>query len=141
MEQVRQRSLSGLKEPAWLIAIFAALSAILAAIGLYGVVSHAVAQQRREIGIRMALGAQSNDVLSLIVGHVMLTIAGGLLLGIAAAAGAMRVTASLLFEVSALDPSAFVIAAAAMTVVGFVAALIPASRAIRVDPTTALRSE
>lgn len=141
MEQVRQRSLSGLKEPAWLITIFAALSAILAAIGLYGVVSHAVAQQRREIGIRMALGAQSTDVLSLIVGHVMLTITGGLLLGIAAAVGAMRVTASLLFEVSALDPSAFVSAAAAMTVVGFVAALIPASRAIRVDPTTALRSE
>ena len=141
MEQVRQRSLSGLKEPAWLIAIFAVLSAILAALGLYGVVSHAVAQQRREIGIRMALGAQSKDVLSLIVGHVMMTIVGGLLIGIAVAAGAMRVTASLLFQVSALDPSAFVIAAATMTAVGFVAALIPASRATRVDPTTALRSE
>ena len=141
MEQVRERSLSGLKEPAWLIAIFAVLSAILAALGLYGVVSHAVAQQRREIGIRMALGAQSNDVLSLVVGHVMVTIVGGLVVGIIAAAGAMRVTASLLFEVSALDPSAFVIAAAAMTTVGFVAALIPASRATRVDPTTALRSE
>ena len=141
MEQVHRRSLSGLKEPAWLIAIFAVLSAMLAALGLYGVVSHAVAQQRREIGIRMALGARSNDVVSLIVGHVMLTIVGGLLVGISAAAGAMRVTTSLLFEVSALDPSAFVIAAAAMTAVGFVAALIPASRATRVDPTTALRSE
>ena len=141
MEEVRQRSLSGLKEPAWLIAMFAALSAGLAALGLYGVVSHAVSQRRREIGIRMALGARANDVLALIVRNVMLMIAAGLALGVATAAAVMRVTTTLLFEVSALDPAAFVIAAAVMASIGLVAALIPATRATRVDPTTALRAE
>ena len=63
MEQIWERSLSGLREPVWLIGIFAAVSALLAALGLYGVVAHSVHQQRREIGIRMALGARSNDVL------------------------------------------------------------------------------
>lgn len=141
MEQIWERSLSGLREPVWLIGIFAAVSALLAALGLYGVVAHSVTQQRREIGIRMALGARSNDVLALIVRNVMVMIAAGLLIGLAGAAALTRVTASLLFEVSALDPAAFVTAAIAMAAIGLVAALIPASRATRVDPTTALRTE
>jgi putative ABC transport system permease protein len=141
LEALRQLSLSGLKEPAWLIGIFAMLSAFLAALGLYGVVAHAVAQQRREIGIRMALGAQANDVLSLVVRHVMVTIAAGLIIGVAGAAAVTRVMRVMLFQVSALDPAAFVIAAIAMTGVAAIAAIIPASRATRVDPTTALRSE
>jgi putative ABC transport system permease protein len=141
MEQIWERSLSGLKEPVWVIGIFAAVSALLAGLGLYGVVAHTVAQQRREIGIRMALGARANDVLSLIVGNVMLMIAGGLAVGLAGAAALTRVTKGLLFEVSALDPAAFAIAGAAMAGIGLVAALLPARRATRVDPTTALRSE
>jgi putative ABC transport system permease protein len=141
MEQVRHRSLSGLKEPAWLIAIFAALSALLAALGLYGVVSHSVSQQRREIGIRMALGARGNDVIALIVQNVMVTIVAGVIVGLAGAAALTRVTTSLLFEVSALDPIAFSAAGVTMAAVGVLAAVIPASRATRVDPTTALRSE
>jgi putative ABC transport system permease protein len=141
MEQVRQRSLSGLKEPAWLIAIFAALSAGLAALGLYGVVSHAVSQRRREIGIRMALGARANNVLTLVVRNVLVTIVAGVLIGLAGAAALTRVATSLLFEVSALDPMAFLAAAVTMAAVGAIAALVPASRATRVDPTTALRSE
>jgi len=141
MEQIWERSLSGLREPVWLIGIFAAVSALLAALGLYGVVAHAVHQQRRDIGIRMALGARSNDVLGLIVRNVMVMIAAGLVIGLAGAAALTRVTTSLLFEVSALDPTAFVAAAFAMATVGLVAALIPASRATRVDPTTALRAE
>jgi ABC-type antimicrobial peptide transport system permease subunit len=124
-----------------LIGIFAAVSALLAALGLYGVVAHSVHQQRREIGIRMALGARANDVLGLIVRNVMVTIAAGLAIGLAGAAALTRVTASLLFEVSALDPTAFLAAASAMAIVGLIAALIPASRATRVDPTTALRTE
>ena len=141
MEQIWERSLSGLREPVWLIGIFAAVSALLAALGLYGVVAHSVNQQRREIGIRMALGARSNDVLALIVRNVMVMIAAGLVIGLAGAAALTRVTTSLLFEVSALDPTAFVAAAIAMAAVGLIAALIPASRATRVDPTTALRAE
>ncbi len=141
MEQIWERSLSGLREPVWLIGIFAAVSALLAALGLYGVVAHSVHQQRREIGIRMALGARSNHVLGLIVQNVMVMIAAGLAIGLAGAAALTRVTASLLFEVSALDPTAFLAAAVAMAIVGLIAALIPASRATRVDPTTALRTE
>jgi ABC-type antimicrobial peptide transport system permease subunit len=89
----------------------------------------------------MALGARANDVVSLVVRNIVITVAGGLVAGLTAAAALTRVTASLLFETSALDPVAFVIAAAVMTSVAIMAALIPASRATRVDPTTALRSE
>ncbi|HWI17543.1 MAG TPA: ABC transporter permease, partial [Vicinamibacterales bacterium] len=141
MEEIWERSLSGLTEPVWLIGIFAGVAALLAALGLYGVVAHAVTQQRREIGIRMALGARANDVLSLIVSHVLTTILAGLVVGLVAAVALTRVTRSLLFEVSALDPTAFAIGAAVMAAVGLIAALVPASRATRVDPTTALRSE
>jgi predicted permease len=141
LEDIWERSLSGLTEPVWLIGIFAAVAALLAALGLYGVVAHSVAQQRREIGIRMALGAQSNDVLALVVRHVALTICVGLAIGLAGALVFTRVTERLLFEVSALDPAAFAIAAVTMAGVGLVAALVPASRATRVDPTTALRAE
>jgi predicted permease len=141
LEQIRQRSLSGLREPAWLIAIFAALSALLAALGLYGVVSHGVAQQRREIGIRMALGARASDVLGHVVRQALVMVVGGLVVGVAAAVALTRVTQSLLFQVDAMDPLAFAAAAAAMATIGVVAALVPARRATRVDPTTALRSE
>jgi putative ABC transport system permease protein len=141
LDELRDISLSGLQEPAWLIGAFATLSALLAALGLYGVVSHSVSQQQREIGIRMALGAQSQDVIGMIVRHVLTTIVVGLGCGLAGAVALTRVTKSLLFEVSPLDPFAFTTAAVAMIVVAMAAALVPASRAIRVDPTTALRSE
>ncbi len=141
LEQIWRRSLSDLTEPVWVIGIFAAISALLAAIGLYGVVAHGVAQHRREIGIRMALGASGRDVLSLIARNVTMMIAAGLVIGLAGAAALTRVMRSLLFEVSALDPSAFAAAAVAMAAIGLLAALIPAARAPRVDPTTALRAE
>ena len=141
MAQIWARSLSGLTEPVWLIGIFAGVSALLAALGLYGVVAHAVTQQQREIGIRMALGARPNDVLTLVTRDVLVMIAAGLAIGLLGAAALTRVTASLLYEVSALDPAAFAMAAASMFAVTIVAALVPAGRATRVDPTTALRAE
>jgi len=141
MEEIWQRSLSGLTEPVWLIGIFAAVAALLAALGLYGVVTHTVTEQRREIGIRMALGARRGNVLGLVVGNATVMVGGGLVLGLAGAAVLTRVTRSLLFEVSALDPFAFAVAAAAMAGVGLVAAIVPATRATRVDPATALRAE
>ncbi|MBY0492633.1 MAG: ABC transporter permease [Cyanobacteria bacterium] len=141
VEQLRELSLSGAREPAWLIGVFAALSAFLAAFGLYGVVSHAVTQQRREIGIRMALGATSMNVLSMVVQHAMTTIVIGLIVGLGGAYALTRVTKSLLFEVSPLDPFAFAVAAVSMATAAMVAAIVPANRATRVDPTTALRSE
>jgi putative ABC transport system permease protein len=141
LEELRALSLSGMLEPAWLIGIFAMLSALLAALGLYGVVSHSVTHQRREIGIRMALGAGSRSVISLVVRHVLTTIVFGSIAGLAAAVAATRVMRTLLFGVSALDPAAFITAAVVMALVGVTAALIPATRATRVDPTTALRQE
>ena len=141
MEQIWQRSLSDLVEPVWLIGTFAAVSALLAGLGLYGVVAHGVAQHRREIGIRMALGASAGDVLALIGRNIVTMIAVGLAVGLAGAAAVTRVMGNLLFEVSALDPTAFVAAAAVMATVALVAALVPARRATRVDPASTLRAE
>lgn len=141
MEQIWERSLSGLKEPVWLIGIFAMVSALLAAIGLYGVLSHSVTQQRREIGIRMALGARANDVLSFVARSTLTMVGLGLAAGLAGAFALTRVTSSLLFEVSARDPWAFVAGALGMGTIALFAALVPARRATRVDPTTALRAE
>ena len=141
MEQIWRQSLSGLREPVWLIGAFALISALLAAIGLYGVLSHSVAQQRREIGIRMALGARGNDVLAFVARSTLTMVGVGLVAGVAGAFALTRVTSSLLFEVSARDPWAMAAGALGMGVIALVAALIPARRATRVDPTTALRSE
>ena len=141
MQQIRQRSLSGLSDPAWVIGAFAGIAALLAALGLYGVLSHAVNQQRREIGIRMALGAGAGDVLSQMLRQALGMIVVGLAAGLLGAFAVTRVMRTLLFEVSALDPVALITAGVAMAVVGLLAALIPASRAARVNPVGVLRSE
>ena len=141
MEQVRQLTMSGKTAPAWIIGAFAGVAALLAALGLYGVLSHAVNQRRREIGIRMALGAGARDVLANVLGNAAWMVGIGLTFGLAGALALMKVMTTLLFEVSPLDPFAFALAAASMAVIGLVAALIPASRATRVDPVTALRVE
>jgi predicted permease len=139
MAQVKQSTLSARTEPAWIIGAFAGIAALLAALGLYGVLSHAVNQRRREIGIRMALGAGARDVLSNVLRNAVAMVSIGLVLGLAGAFALKSVVSSLLFEVSALDPVAFGIAAFAMLAVGLFAALVPATRASRVDPVTALR--
>ena len=141
MEQVKQLTLTSRTEPAWIIGGFAAMAALLAALGLYGVLSHSVNQRRREIGIRMALGAGTSDVLSHVLRHAALLLCIGLAIGVIGAVALTRVLNTLLFEMSALDPLAFAAAAMAMLVVGLFAALVPASKASRVDPVTALRSE
>jgi putative ABC transport system permease protein len=141
MAQVKELILSGRTQPAWIIGAFAGIAALLAALGLYGVLSHAVNQRRREIGIRMALGASARDVLAHIVRNAMRMVLLGLGIGLVGALALTRVMRTLLFEVSALDPIAFVVAAFSMMLVAVFAALLPASRASRVDPVTALRSE
>jgi len=141
MAQVKQLTLAGRTEPTWVIGTFAVIAALLAALGLYGVLSHAVNQRRREIGIRMALGARARDVLSHVLRSALTMILVGLVAGLAGAMALTRVVKGLLFEVSALDPLAFTVAAVGMTAIGLLAALIPARRAARVDPVTALRSE
>ena len=141
MAEVKQLTLSGRTEPTWIIGAFAASAVLLAALGLYGVLSHAVSQRRREIGIRMALGARAQDVLAQVLRNAMAMILIGLAAGLLGALALTRVVTSLLFQVSALDPAAFLVAGLGMTAVGLLAALVPASRAARVDPVTALRSE
>jgi predicted permease len=122
-----------------LLALFGALALVLSAVGVYGVLSYSVNQQTREIGLRMALGAQRGDVMRLILGQGLRLTVVGLGLGILAALALMRVLVSLLFDVRAYDPSTYTAVTLLLTVVALLACYIPARRAMRVDPMVALR--
>ena len=120
---------------------FAALATLLAVIGLYAVLSYTVAQRRREIGVRMALGADAARVRRLVFGRVTRMSATGTLVGCAAATALGRVAQSLLFGIDGAHPAIVTGAAMSAVVVAFVAATLPALRAARVDPITVLRAE
>jgi predicted permease len=124
-----------------LLAIFAGIALILAAVGIYGVMSYSVAQQTREIGIRMALGAQRSDVLKMTVKQGLRLVGFGLIIGLAAAFILTRVMASLLFGISATDPLTFISISLILLAVAILASYIPALRATRVDPMIALRAQ
>jgi putative ABC transport system permease protein len=141
MKQVKEESTLQARQPTWVLGAFAGVAALLAALGLYGVLANAVTQQRREIGIRMAVGARSSDVLFHILRSAFSMLILGLAGGLAGAFALTRFLKSLLFQVSALDPVALTATCLLMTLVGILAAWIPASRATHVDPMTVLRDE
>jgi putative ABC transport system permease protein len=120
---------------------FAAIALVLAAVGVYGVISYAVSQRTQEIGVRVALGAQRGDVLRLIVGHGLLLGGVGIGIGLGAALGVTRFLRTMLFGVSPFDPVSFVGVSVMLAGIAVLASYIPARRAAKVDPVEALRYE
>ena len=124
-----------------LVGLFAVLALVLAAVGVYGVVGFLVGQRTHEIGVRMALGASASAVLTMLVRDGMRPVAGGVLVGLAAAFGLSRLLQAMLFGVTPTDPLAYGLACGALALVGLLATLVPARRALSVDPVSALRDD
>ena len=141
MDQLLNRSLAPQRFNLFLLGLFAALALILAAIGVYGVLSFGVSQRTHEIGIRLALGAHPHDVLRLVVQQGMKLVLAGLAIGVVASVALTRLMASLLFEVSATDPATFAAVAILLALAALAACCMPARRAMKVDPMVALRHE
>ena len=120
---------------------FAGLALLLAAVGLYGVVSSTVSQRARELALRIALGATGRDIVRLVLDSGAATLAAGLATGLLAALVVVRLMGTLLFEVSPNDPATFAGAAGVLAMVALLAHLVPIRRALRVDPVIALRQE
>ncbi|HEV7860837.1 MAG TPA: FtsX-like permease family protein, partial [Pyrinomonadaceae bacterium] len=141
MEDVLNNSLARQRFNMLLMSCFAMVAAILAAVGLYGVMAYSVSQRTHELGIRMALGAQRRDILTLIVGHGLKLAAIGVAIGLFGAFALTRVIESLLYGISTTDPTTFGAIALLLVLVSLLASFIPARRATKVDPMIALRYE
>ena len=126
---------------AMLAAAFGGLGTLLAAIGLYGVIAFSVTRRTREIGVRMALGAQPGQVLSMVMRQGLGIVAVGLAVGILLAAGAASALRGVLYDVAPFDPLAWALALSAMLAAAAVANVVPARRAMRIDPMAALRAD
>jgi putative ABC transport system permease protein len=141
MEQLLSASVAQPRFYAQLLTAFAAVALLLAAVGVYGVISYGVSQRTQEIGIRVALGAGDGNVLRLVVGHAAQLTGVGLLLGLTGALALSRVIAGQLFQVSPTDPPTLATGIVLLAFVAVLAAALPARRAARVDPAVALRAE
>ncbi|MCI0490673.1 MAG: ABC transporter permease [Blastocatellia bacterium] len=141
IEQILNQQIAEPRLYTLLLGIFAAVALLLAAVGVYGVISYSVAERTHEIGIRIALGAERRDILKLVVGQGLVLTLIGVAIGAAAALVLTRVMSGLLFEVSASDPATFIAISVLLTGVSLLASYIPAHRATRVDPMIALRYE
>jgi putative ABC transport system permease protein len=139
MEAVLSRSVFLPRLSMLLLAAFAGSALLMAVVGIYGVMSYAVSQRTRELGLRMALGARTQDTMRLVVGQSMALVAIGILIGVAGAIGVTRTLSGLLYGVSPLDPLVFGAVAAALAGTALTACLMPARRATKVDPIQALR--
>ena len=141
MQRVLAENLGGTYLFTGMLAIFAVVALLLAAAGVYGLISFSVSQRTREIGLRMALGARSGSILGMVVARGALPMAMGLILGSLGAAGLVTVTSAALDEVDLRDPLAYVVVAVPLVVVALVATYVPARRATQIDPLVALRAE
>jgi len=141
MEDLLESSFGQRKLSLVLLGVFAGLALLLASIGIYGVMSYSVAQRTREMGIRMALGAQRGGVLKLVVAHGMRLAMAGIVLGAAGSLALTRVLQGQLYAVRPTDPATFTAVATLLAMVALAATLLPALRATRVDPVVALREE
>ena len=139
LEQVVDNAVATPRSMAWLLSVFAASALLLAAIGVFGVMSHAVSQRTREIGVRMAIGASPHRVLTDILGEGLAQVALGLVLGALLSLVTARLLAGLLFGVSALSVAPYVIVIGLLGSVSLIACLVPARRAMRIDPVAAVR--
>ena len=141
IENLISKSLAQPRLEATLLGIFAALAVVLAAVGLYSVMAYVVTQSTHDIGIRMTLGAQQRDVLSLVLIQGTKLISVGVVVGIGSALGLTQLMSGLLFGVTANDPVTLSAVAALLIIVALAACYIPARRAMRMDPLVALRYE
>ncbi|HLN26135.1 MAG TPA: FtsX-like permease family protein, partial [Gemmataceae bacterium] len=141
LEEVIDTGLAGQRSMAYVAAFFAGLALLLAAIGLYGLMSYTVSRRTQEIGIRMALGGQRMAILRMVLSETFLVILSGLAVGLPCALSATRLVAHMLFGLSPGDPPTLAMAAAALAAVGVLAGYLPARRATRVGPMVALRYE
>jgi ABC-type antimicrobial peptide transport system permease subunit len=139
LEEQVNRSTSQQLVAVTFVALFGGLAVLLASIGLYGVMSYAVSQSRRELGLRMALGAGAANLVRLVLSRGLALTAGGVLLGAAAALGLTRLLGNLLYNVNPRDPLAFGSALIVMTAASLAACFLPAWRATRTDPARVLR--
>jgi putative ABC transport system permease protein len=141
MEEVLDREVFQRRAQTLLLSIFAAVSLLLASIGIYGVLAYLVSQRTQEIGIRMALGAGPRDVLLAVAGQGMVLSIVGTALGAAGALALTRVVSTLLFGIGASDPATFVMVSVLLLLVALAACYVPARRAMKIDPILALREE
>jgi predicted permease len=141
LEEIRSKSIASDRLNLTLLGVFAAVALTLALVGVYGVVSWMVSQRKHEIGVRMALGARTGDVLRLVLGQGIIIIITGVGIGLAGAFALTRLIKAMLFEVSATDPTTFIFIAMLLAAVALLACFIPARRAAKVDPVVALRAD
>jgi len=141
MEEIVSRSISKQRLTMFLLTAFSALALVLSSVGIYGVISYLTGQRTHEIGVRVALGASSSDVLRMVLGEGMRITLIGVAIGLAAAFGLTRLITTIIYGVGATDPITFAAVAILLSAIALFACYIPARRAMRVDPMIALRYE